>query len=314
MSEEVRDPGAVLPDVQASRPEVEVGLKRVGVTDVKKLVKVSRDDRRPIVLMGRFNVYVDLPAERKGIDMSRNMEVTNEVLDDLTRDPVYAVEDLCVEIAERLLDRHSYTTRAEVEMTADYMYRERTPVSDMETQGTAEIHASAVAADGEVRKSIGAEVVGTTACPCAQGMMETEAANKLRELGVSEEGIVEFLDEVPQAAHNQRSRTTLCIETSKEEHVGLDRIIEVARDSMSGRIYNLAKRPDEHHMTREMHRNARFVEDVVRIAASNVVEEFSLSGDALVRIEQENEESIHQHNAYSESVMRFEDLEQQIHG
>ncbi|MDY6780129.1 MAG: GTP cyclohydrolase, FolE2/MptA family, partial [Halobacteria archaeon] len=130
-----------LPDVQATRPDVEVGLKRVGVTDVKKLVMVSRGgDERPLVFMAEFNVYVDLPPERKGIDMSRNMEVTNEVIDDLTRDPVYRVEDLCAEIAERLLERHDYTTRAEVEMEAEYMYREETPVSKKETQGTATIH------------------------------------------------------------------------------------------------------------------------------------------------------------------------------
>lgn len=302
----------LLPDVQATRPEVEVGLKRVGVTDVKKLVMVSRDEKRPIVLMGDFNVYVDLPAERKGIDMSRNMEVTNEVLDDLTREPVLSVEDLCVEIAERLLERHEYTTRAEVEMEAEYMYRENTPVSDKETQGTATIHASAVANGGEVRKSIGAEVMGTTACPCAQGMMETMASNKLRELGLDDHEIVEFLEDVPQAAHNQRSRTLLCIQTSKDEHIGLDRIIDVARNSMSSRIYNLAKRPDEHHMTKEMHRNTRFVEDVVRLTARNVVSEFELPDDALVTIKQVNEESIHQHNAYSENVARFGDLKKQI--
>jgi GTP cyclohydrolase-4 len=303
-----------LPDVQATKPEVEVGLNRVGVTDVKKLVKVSRSDDRPLVFTAEFNVYVDLPSGRKGIDMSRNMEVTNEVLDDLTREPVYRVEDLCAEIASRLLDRHDYTTRAEVEMEAEYMYREDTPSTEMETQGFADVHASAVANCEGVRKSIGVEVTGTTACPCAQGMMRKDAGDKLRELGLEENRIEEFFEEIPQAAHNQRSRSYLEVEADEDVHVGLDRLIEVARDSMSSRIYNLAKRPDEHSMTREMHENARFVEDVVREMARNVSDSFELPDDAVVTMKQENEESIHQHNAYSERVMTFGDLRRQIDG
>ena len=303
-----------LPDVQATKPDVQVGLNRVGVTNVKKLVQVSRDGDRPLVFTAEFNVYVDLPSERKGIDMSRNMEVTNEVLDDLTRDPVYRVEDLCAEIASRLLDRHDYTTRAEVEMEAEYMYREETPSTEMETQGFADVHASAVANGDGVRNSIGVEVTGTTACPCAQGMMRKDAGDKLRELGLGDDDIEEYFDEIPQAAHNQRSRSYLEVETDDDVHVGLDRLIEAARDSMSSRIYNLAKRPDEHSMTREMHENARFVEDVVRELARNVSDRFDLPDDAVVTMKQENEESIHQHNAYSERVMTFGDLRRQIDG
>ncbi|MFW5929713.1 MAG: GTP cyclohydrolase MptA [Halobacteriota archaeon] len=300
-----------LPDVQAGRPEVEVGLERVGVTGVQKLVEVGREDDRPLVFMAEFDVYVDLPAERKGIDMSRNMEVTNEVVDDLTREPVYRVEDLCAEIAERLLGRHDYTTRTEVEMEADYMYRERTPASDLDTQGFAVVHASAVATDEGVRRSIGVEVTGTTACPCAQGMMEGEAAEKLDELGLSDSEVDDFLSDVPQAAHNQRSRSYLSVE-GEDVEVDVDDLLEIARDSMSSRIYNLAKRPDEHHMVQEMHRNSKFVEDVVREMAREVVASLDLSDDAVVSMKQVNEESIHQHDAYSERVARFGDLRDQI--
>ena len=62
-----------LPDVQASSPDVAVGLNRVGVTGVEKLVKIDRAEKRPIVLMAEFSVFVDLPSWRKGADMSRNM-------------------------------------------------------------------------------------------------------------------------------------------------------------------------------------------------------------------------------------------------
>ncbi|MFW6384501.1 MAG: GTP cyclohydrolase, FolE2/MptA family, partial [Halodesulfurarchaeum sp.] len=99
-----------LPDVQATKPEVTVGLERVGVTGVEKLVKIERPSGRPVVLMAEFEVYVDLPRERKGLDMSRNMEVIDETLEDAVSKPVYRVEEMCGEVAERLLQKHEYTT------------------------------------------------------------------------------------------------------------------------------------------------------------------------------------------------------------
>ncbi|OYR89479.1 GTP cyclohydrolase I FolE2, partial [Halorubrum distributum] len=75
-----------LPDVQASAPDVTVGLSQVGVTGVEKLVKLARGDKRPIVLMAEFEVFVDLPSGRKGIDMSRNLATVDEILEDITRE------------------------------------------------------------------------------------------------------------------------------------------------------------------------------------------------------------------------------------
>src|SRR6056297_4009316 len=91
-----------LPDVQASSPDVTVGLNRVGVTGVEKLVKLGRRDRDPIVLMAEFEVFVDLPATRKGADMSRNMEVIDETLETATSEPTYRVEDVCGDAADVL--------------------------------------------------------------------------------------------------------------------------------------------------------------------------------------------------------------------
>lgn len=84
-----------LPDVQATEPDVSVGLSEVGVTGVEKLVEIAREDDRPIVLMAEFEVYVDLPRGRKGIDMSRNMRVIDETLEDAVREPIYRVEEMC---------------------------------------------------------------------------------------------------------------------------------------------------------------------------------------------------------------------------
>jgi len=305
-----------LPDVQASEPDVSVGLGQVGVTGVEKLVEVARPDDRDYVLTAEFEVYVDLPKRRKGIDMSRNMEVIDEVLEDALAEPAYRVEDVCGDAAERLLDKHDYTSRATVEMEAEWMTRERTPESDRPTQSKVDMIASATAAEGEpVREEIGARVTGMTVCPCSQGMMEGRAADRLEELGLGAEEVQAFLADVPQAGHSQRGHATLTVETAESPEIMLNELVEVARDSMSARIYNMAKRPDEDHMTFAAHANAKFVEDCVRSMADGVVSEFeALSDDAVVTMRQSNDESIHQHNAHAERVAEMGALREEVGG
>ena len=304
-----------LPDVQASSPDVTVGLNRVGVTGVEKLVKLDRSDRRPIVLMAEFEVYVDLPSWRKGIDMSRNMEVVDEILEEALAEPQFRVEDLCGDVAERLLEKHDYTSRAEVQMEAEYVVRERTPESEKPTQFTADIIASATANGDGTHEEIGARVVGMTVCPCSQGMSESRARSVLADLDVDQETVDAFLDKVPQPGHSQRGHATLSVRSKGSPDVNLHDLIEVARDSMSARIYNVAKRPDEDHMTYHSHANAKFVEDCVRSMAEGVVATFDhLPEDAVVTMKQSNDESIHQHNAHAERVAEMGNLREELNG
>jgi GTP cyclohydrolase-4 len=302
-----------LPDVQASRPDVAVGLNRVGVTGVEKLVTIDRDERRPIVLMAEFEVFVDLPGWRKGADMSRNMEVIDETIEAAVAESAYRVEDVCGDVAERLLEKHDYTTRAEVTMEAEYATRERTPATDRPTQATADLVASATADEDGTREEIGATVTGLTVCPCSQGMSTNRARETLRALDVEDAVIEEFLETVPQPGHSQRGHATLTVESEGAPDVDLNELIEVARDAMSARIYNLAKRPDEDHMTVESHRDAKFVEDCVRAMAEGVVETFpNLEDDAIVTMKQSNDESIHQHNAHAERVAELGTLREEV--
>ena len=302
-----------LPDVQDSRPDVTLGLNRVGVTGVEKLVKIERADQRPIVLMAEFSVFVDLPSWRKGADMSRNMEVIDETLEVAVSEPAYRVEGVCGDAAERLLEKHEYTSKTEVRMEAEYVTREETPASEMQTQNTATIIASATATEDGTCEEIGAEVTGITVCPCSQGMSEERARQTLNGLGVERDVIEEFLDEVPQPGHSQRGHATLTIKSEGQPKVDLNELIEVAREAMSARIYNLAKRPDEDHMTFEAHKDAKFVEDCVRSMAEGVVEQFpALPDDAVVTMKQSNDESIHQHNAHAGRVATVGDLKDEV--
>ncbi|WP_054847943.1 GTP cyclohydrolase MptA [Methanoculleus chikugoensis] len=305
-----------LPDVQSSLPEVRINLTRVGVKNVQKLVEVARPGKRPVVFISKFDVFVDLPGSLKGgANLSRNFEVIDDVLQQAIDGDVNEIEELCSAVARKLLDRHEYAERTEVRMRSQFMVRRETPVSETSCHEVVNVHARAIAQRNEgnpiIRKSIGAEVTGMTACPpCAQNIMKDHALHVLENLGVEEEKIEAFLDEVPMATHNQRGRGFLCIEIDDDQHISLEKIIKILKDSMSARIYELLKRGgDESYVVMEAHKNPRFVEDCVREMARKVIAQFhDLPGDSVVTIKQTNEESIHQHNAYAERKATIAEL------
>jgi GTP cyclohydrolase-4 len=294
----------ILPDVQATRSEVAINLSRVGVTNVKKLVKVARPGKRPIILISTFNMYVDLPSDRRGANLSRNFEVIDEVLEEMVRSPVYEIEDLCGEVARRLLKRHEYATRSEVHMDSELIVKRKTPQTEMQSQKVVKVFAKAVAQRGEnidVRKIIGAEVIGITACPCAQEIMRASAEEELLRLEIPPEKIEAFFEKIPMATHNQRGRGIISVETTGSNNVPLDTIIGIIERSMSTMSFELLKRGDEYQVVKNAHLNPKFVEDCVRDMAKNVVADFpELPDDAIIKIKQINEESIHQHNAFAE--------------
>jgi GTP cyclohydrolase IV len=282
-------------------------------------VEVTRPDKRPVVFISNFDVYVDLPGSLKGANLSRNFEVIDEVLQQAIDGKVNEIENLCSAVARKLLDRHEYADRTEVLMRSEFMVKRETPVSHTTCHEVVKVHARAVAKrtfrDPIVRKSIGAEVTGMTACPCAQNIMKERANHVLENLGIEQKTIDAFFAEVPMATHNQRGRGFLCIETDDDQHVDLEKIIRILKESMSAGIYELLKRGDESAVVLAAHKNPRFVEDCVREMAKKVLTGFDyLPGDAGVIIKQTNEESIHQHDAYAERRATLAELLDELNG
>lgn len=308
----------ILPDIQANKPKIPINLTRVGVTNVKKLVAVKRKDKRPVMLISTFDIFVDLPSDRKGANLSRNFEAVDEVLEKAVNMPVYEIEQLCSDVALNLLVRHEYATRAEVHLKSEYVIKRESPSTKMECQEVVEIFAEAKATRAGpthigITKLIGAEVVGMTACPCAQEIMTDNARKQLEEIGVDNRKIAEFLHRVPMATHNQRGRGIISIEVSSDDFISLEKVIAIIERSMSSSVFELLKRSDEAMVVQTAHKNPKFVEDCVRTMAQNVVKEFNdLPDEAVVTIKQINEESIHRHNAFAERVATIGELRKEI--
>ena len=306
-----------LPDTQDDAPNIPIKLTRVGVTGVKKLLQLERANKRPIILLPTFDAFVDLPNNQKGVHMSRNPEAISEVLDGISKDKGVGVESLCARIVEKMMDKHEYARRVEISMTTDYMFMRESPVTKHETQEMANLKAKAVGlrdekGNVEIRKSIGAELIGMTVCPCAQESVRESDKNKLLEF-LDEETTQKVLDTVTFASHNQRGIGTLLIEVPEGWEVKGEDIIEIIEKSMSSPVCELLKRPDENATVMNAHRKPVFVEDCVRNMMEMIAEKYSdLPDDTLITSRQENQESIHRHNAFAEKVTTMGELKKEL--
>lgn len=302
-----------LPDVQSDEPEITIDLSRVGVSGLKKHVKLAREKREPVVLISEFDVSVNLPGNRKGANLSRNLEAMNQVLEKAIDEPVVEIESLCAEVAKEILSRHNYAQKAVVSMESEYAVDREAPVSGSESQEVIEIFAKAVATGDEIKNKVGARVKGTTTCPCAQEIMAEKTKRILREKDLSDQEIEELIREIPIATHNQRGIGTISIEIDKEYFVPIEKLVEIIKDSMSSRIFGVLKRKDEAKLVEEAFNNPTFVEDVVRSMLSRIVEEFEhLPDEAKIEAKQVNKESIHSHNAFAERTATLGELRKEI--
>jgi GTP cyclohydrolase I/GTP cyclohydrolase-4 len=284
--------------VQARAPGVRVGLSRVGVTGVEKVVRI-RDE----LFFARLDCFVDLSRDQKGAHMSRFDEVVNEAIGEvvLSESP-FRAETLAQHIAELVRSRQG-AERAEVTIDAQYPEHKPAPVSGVPTQEIYTLHGRAVAYEHGTRRIVGVSATGMTACPCAQELVAARARERLSDDGFDDSQIDRILERVPVATHNQRGLATLqigCVEDCAAE-IDATALLAIAEASMSSEIYELMKRSDEVEVVEKAHRRPRFVEDCVREMVAGVVAGFpDLDGHSFVSARQENLETIHRHNVVAE--------------
>lgn len=304
----------MLPDIQLLKPDFPIELNRVGATGIRKLVQVLRRGKRPIILISTFDVFVDLPPYLKGVSLSRNFEVIDEVIETLTAQPIENIEEMTTKIAESLLERHEYATKSEVSMVADFIMRKKAPKSEQRTQEVVKIFSdSYVVRNGKKVAFIGAEVSGITACPCAQELVKAKSFEKLLKMGYTEQESQKILNTVPIASHNQRGRARIKIQVRDDFRVSILRLIEIAKSGMSFETFEILKREDELEIVERVHQRPMFVEDSVRRMAFELIKAFpNAPDDIIVFLKQENEESIHQHNVVAEKIATIGDLRKEL--
>jgi GTP cyclohydrolase-4 len=296
-------------DVQSQRPTVQVSLSRVGVTGVEKVIRIRSDpagedgSREEQLFYADIECFVDLGPEQKGAHMSRFEEVVNAAIGEvILGEATFRAETLAQHVAE-IVRRRQGARRAEVTIAARFPEHKPAPMSGITTQEIYTLRGSAIASARGTRRLVGVSAQGMTACPCAQGLVEDRARERLADDGFSEEEIERVIDAVPVATHNQRGLGTLQVGLPEDCESDIDAIelLAIVEDSMSSEIYELMKREDEAEVVEKAHRRPRFVEDCVREMVAGVLERYpELDDRAFVFARQENLETIHQHDVVAE--------------
>src|SRR2546423_5852171 len=156
-------------DLQASTPEVRIGLTRAGVTGVQKGIGIRHDGREK-TFAAEISCTVDLDPAQKGVHMSRFPEIFGEAVDEVVIGEAFLVETLAEHIASHIVRRQD-ALRAEVQIRAQYPLERRTPVTGLATQEIATLIGIAAASPAGVRRVVGVEAGGINACPCAPGLL-----------------------------------------------------------------------------------------------------------------------------------------------
>jgi GTP cyclohydrolase IV len=288
-------------DVQARPPATRISLSRVGVTGVEKIIRISANGDEQLYHAG-LECYVDLNPQQAGVHMSRFQEVVNEAIDDVIMREAFKAETLASHIAQRVRERQG-GLRAEVTIRARYPEHKRTPVTGKETQELYTLIGTAVASERGVRRLVGVEAQGMTACPCAQELVMESSRGRLTEQGFTEDEIERVFESVPVATHNQRGIGMLCVGCPEECEADLraEELLRIVEESMSSEIFELMKRPDERSVVEKAHSRPRFVEDCVREMVRGLTAAYpQLDENAFVLARQENLETIHQHSVVAE--------------
>ena len=315
MSVGSRLPSGSAADVQARRPAIHVSLSRVGVTGVRKVIRIRANGAEQL-FYAELECFVDLGPEQKGAHMSRFEEVIEEAIDEVVIGEAFKAETLAAHIAERVRDRQD-GLRAEVTIASQYPEHKPAPVSGIQTQEIYTLLGSAVASERGTRMLVGVEAQGMTACPCAQEMLTGRARERLADDGFDEEEVDRILDLVPVATHNQRGVGTLHVgyPEASDADIEASTLLRIVESSMSSEIYELMKRSDEAEVVEKAHRRPRFVEDCVREMIRMAVEEFEpLGPEVFLSARQRNLETIHQHDVVAERHGLLGDLVREVAG
>ena len=252
---------AKLHDKQSERDHRELRIDKVGVRDLRFPIQVRDKAHSVQNTVATIGLFVDLPKEFKGTHMSRFIEVLH------AHGSVVHVENI-PDILYAMQEKFQAAT-SHLEMEFPYFMTKTAPVSGKESMMDYTARFDAAACKKEIDFVLTVKANVTTLCPCSKAISA-------------------------RGAHNQRGEVTVQVRFARP--IWIEDLIAIIEGSASSELYALLKREDEKAVTERAYDNPVFVEDLVR----NVAVKLNAHPDVTwYKVEAENQESIHNHNAYA---------------
>ncbi len=255
--------------------------------------------------------------------MSRTSETIEEVINEVIFKPTPTIELVGDRIIKKLMERHPYTSKAEVKLEGKIIVQVRENAGRIIQKSyniSSFVKAKRLISGAiDYNYFIGGSAVGMTVCPCAKELSleyAEEVVQSRKDINVSEEDLNKLLNILPFSSHNQRSIGTIIVQIKDLENHKIDvlDIIDIIEESMSGKIQSVLKRPEEAELVRSAHLKPLFSEDVIREMAKNfILRNFpNLEDDFKVKFKIESFESIHPHNVYAELKTKVGELKKRL--
>lgn len=245
-----------------SQPDLRgLPIDKVGVKNLRFPLRIMDRDHVEQSTVALVSLAVDLPHHFKGTHMSRFVQVLHAHGNVLT---VANIARMPRELLARL-----HAEKAHAEFRFPYFRSKKAPVSGAAGLLDYGVIFEVNASHAELDFVVTVEVPVTTLCPCSKAISA-------------------------RGAHNQRGLLTLAVRFARP--VWIEDLIEIAESSASAELYSVLKRPDEKAVTEQAYDNPVFVEDLVRNVAGRVKQHPDITW---FRVEAENFESIHNHNAWA---------------
>lgn len=251
----------LMKDTQSERDHRRIAIDRVGVKNLRYPIRIRDKAHSVQSTIATFSLTVDLPHHYKGTHMSRFIEALNE------HGPVLHVDNIKT-ILNRLLEK-LHSQQAHVEFEFPFFLEKKAPVTGSVGLMDYTIRFSASLSKDDFDFVVTVIVPVATVCPCSKAISK-------------------------YGAHNQRGQVTFAVRFRKP--IWIEDLILLVESCASSELYSLLKRPDEKAVTERAYDNPVFVEDLVRDIALRSNREPNITW---YRIEAENFESIHNHNAYA---------------
>ena len=279
-----------LPDLQNRPDERGIAIERVGITNVKFPIRVRTKEGGFQETSARVKLFVGLPEEYKGVNMSRFMESLVEFRDINGDFSGVQMPDLLKTLMKNLKSKDAYAR-----FEFDYFINITAPVSKkVAPQAYRCAFTGILQDDGTYDFVLEVNVTAASLCPCSKEMslldnLMPEETN-IPEAYASEVEMSGIGNKVGMGAHNQRSQIRAEVIAVPDQIIWIEDVVSLIEAQASAPVFPILKRPDEKYVTELAYKNPKFSEDITRDVQT------SLMAHPLVsawRLRVFNEESIH---------------------
>jgi len=267
-----------LPDVQNTLDHRNVAINRVGISNYIFPIKVKQKSGRYIDASAAVKLFVDLPKDSRGQNLSR-FAIS---LVEFSHHPISAITipKLLDHLKENLQSNDAYA-----KFEFDYFIDKVSPVSKITAPQSYRCAFTGIKKDGNYTFILEVNVIAAALCACSKEM----SLLKNSDITMTD-SIYEIAGRYGMGAHNQRSRIRLEVVPQEDKFIWIEDLVELIESCASAPTYPILKRPDEKYVTELAYNNPKFSEDITRdihlaVEARGDVHSWSLKVS--------NEESIH---------------------